>query len=107
MRAVQCFTVYTYKIEQNGALQFKNNGEKYNGEKYQYPYIKHTHLSKTAHSLAPFKANTDVPQTSYWTKIDMSQANFRKANVIPPLYPFMHEHTTIGGGNGSYWCGNK
>ena len=53
-------TVYTYKIEQNGALQFKNNGEK-----YQYPYIKHTHLSKTAHSLAPFKANTDVPQTSY------------------------------------------
>jgi len=28
MRAVQCFTVYTYKIEQNGALQFKNNGEK-------------------------------------------------------------------------------
>lgn len=102
MRAVQCFTVYTYKIEQNGALQFKNNGEK-----YQYPYIKHTHLSKTAHSLAPFKANTDVPQTSYWTKIDMSQANFRKANVIPPLYPFMHEHRTIGGGNGSYWCGNK
>ena len=33
MRAVQCFTIYTYKIEQNGALQFKNNGEKYNGEK--------------------------------------------------------------------------
>jgi len=35
-------------------------------------------------------------------KIDMSQANFRKANVIPPLYPFMHEHRMIGGGNGSY-----
>jgi len=34
-------------------------------EKYQYPYIKHTQLSKTAHSLAPFKANTDVPEPSY------------------------------------------
>jgi hypothetical protein len=34
-------------------------------EKYQYPYIKHKQLSKTAHSLAPFKANADVPQPSY------------------------------------------
>lgn len=78
MRAVQCFTVYTYKIEQNGALQFKNNGEK-----YQYPYIKHTHLSKTAHSLAPFKANTDVPQTSYWTKNWYVPSKFQKSKCYP------------------------
>lgn len=56
MRAVLCFTVYTYKTEQNGALQFKNNGEKVPASLHQA----YTVIQKS-HSPAPFKANTDVP----------------------------------------------
>lgn len=47
---------FTHKIEQNGALQFKNNGEKVPASLHQA----YTVIQKS-HSPAPFKANTDVP----------------------------------------------
>ena len=97
MRTVQCFTVYTYKIEQNGALQFKNNGEK-----SSIP-TSSIHIYPKQPTVWPLSKQMQMyHRLLIELKIDMSQANFRKTNVIPPLYPFMHEHRTIGGGNGSY-----
>jgi hypothetical protein len=69
-------------------------------KKYQHPYIKHTQLSKNP-TVRPLSKQIQMYHSLIEIKL-MSQANFRKANVIPPLYPFMHEHRMIGGGNSSY-----